>query len=123
MESRHEDTDITGRDSTVLYASVCCRHWPHRTCYVVALMRNFIRITLLALLLSSCDGTLQVIKDRGVRTGNTFITTWDHGVMVVYPSPKQRIKESMPEFCYKFYNVEKHRQWAECMGVGYVEAN
>lgn len=38
----------------------------------------------------------------------------------VSPAPKPvTVSMSRPEMCSPLYNVGKHREWAECMGVGY----
>jgi hypothetical protein len=31
--------------------------------------------------------------------------------------------DNRPTICYHLYNVGKHSEWAECMGVGYVPYN
>lgn len=36
------------------------------------------------------------------------------------PAPKpEAVSMSLPEKCSPLYNVDKHREWATCMGVAY----
>ena len=28
-------------------------------------------------------------------------------------------RPSRPQLCHDLYNVDRHKEWAECMGVGY----
>jgi len=38
------------------------------------------------------------------------------------PKPIQRLEvpATIPQQCAHLYNVDRHREWANCIGVGYV---
>jgi len=44
-------------------------------------------------------------------------TCGDEGERVVLP---EQVKLTLPQQCHHLYNVGRHREWADCIGVGYV---